>query len=570
MLANSRRVRSIFNRAAPHDKIMLNMQGALPKAFGLTSVFILGLSASILGMTMAIILPASAVAQTNAQNQKMVSVVLSNLPPQDSKEYQYLRDVAGAVGGEALPMSGSEMWLIDPERVDSLMHVCDEQNVDLAPVRESFRQVMSVMPDSEARAAAMKNAMRSGIVKSLTMTKIGDSGMVEYALGRGEKPMIGSQRGPEAMSDEIQIPISATEKITAKRTTVYTTRDGCFWHGRIAGSALPVSLMWWPNGRMAGSFTHDGKEYVIKNIEGDEHAVMELDPQKMPPEHPVMPAEFRERFSAPEGSPFLQRLPVEDLQNLQDVRDGAEPEIPEEIAKLLESQTLKPKRPSNSTELIEISVLFVYTKKAASHYTDIHKDIAALAAEQTTQSFRNSKIGNVRIEIAGSHQTDYDESEGNLFNHLWRFADRGDGHLEEIHKIRDEKKADIAVLIVDSPTGCGLATRVAAFANEAFAVVHHDCATTTFSVAHEIGHLIGTRHDRSLDKSTQPFPYGHGFANGTKWRTMMAYKSSCQSCPRLPVWSSPAVEIENEAAGDANTDNSRVIREQAARVAQFR
>ena len=31
-----------------------------------------------------------------------------------------------------------------------------------------------------------------------------------------------------------------------------------------------------------------------------------------------------------------------------------------------------------------------------------------------------------------------------------------------------------------------------------------------------------------------PFPYGHGFVNGTKWRDIMSYKESCGGCPRLP------------------------------------
>ena len=106
-------------------------------------------------------------------------------------------------------------------------------------------------------------------------------------------------------------------------------------------------------------------------------------------------------------------------------------------------------------------------------------------------------------------------------------------------RLRDKYKADVAVLIVDDPQGCGLATRVFADADEAFAVVHHECAATTYSLAHEIGHIIGARHDLNLDKIMTPFPFGHGFVNGTKWRDIMSYKESCGGCPRLPVWSSP-------------------------------
>jgi hypothetical protein len=147
--------------------------------------------------------------------------------------------------------------------------------------------------------------------------------------------------------------------------------------------------------------------------------------------------------------------------------------------------------------------------------------------------------------------------EGTHFDHVWRFADRGDGYMEEVHGLRDKYRADVAILIVDDPKGCGLATRVRADAAEAFAVVHHTCAAANYTLAHEIGHLIGASHELS-------------YVNGTKWRDIMGSKESCGGCPRVPVWSSPTVLIKGEPAGTAILDNARVIAEQAARVAAFR
>jgi hypothetical protein len=174
----------------------------------------------------------------------------------------------------------------------------------------------------------------------------------------------------------------------------------------------------------------------------------------------------------------------------------------------------------------------------------------------------------VRLELAHAYQTDYQES-GTHFDHVWRFADKGDGVMEEIHAVRDRHAADVAVLVVHDPRGCGLSTRVAADADEAFAVVHHECAVTTYSLAHEIGHIIGARHDRSLDSSDSPFPHGHGHVT-PHWRTMMAYQAACDGCPRVPFWSNPEVTIAGEPTGTESANNAKVIREHAARVAAFR
>jgi peptidyl-Asp metalloendopeptidase len=142
--------------------------------------------------------------------------------------------------------------------------------------------------------------------------------------------------------------------------------------------------------------------------------------------------------------------------------------------------------------------------------------------------------------------------------------------MDEIHDLRNKYDADVAVLLVDDAKGCGLSTRVFAEAYDAFSVVHHECAALSYSVAHEIGHLTGARHELTMDTTMTPFPYGHGYVNGTKWRVVMSYKERCGGCPRLPIWSSPKVMIRGEPAGTANEDNARVIAEQAARVANFR
>ena len=214
-------------------------------------------------------------------------------------------------------------------------------------------------------------------------------------------------------------------------------------------------------------------------------------------------------------------------------------------------------------------MIIAYTRKAAGNYADVKHDLIDLAIEEANELFRLSGLAHVKLRLVHAYETNYVE-EGLHFDHVWRFADKGDGYMEEIHALREKHRADVALLIVDDAKGCGLATRVYADADEAFAVVHHECAASSYTVAHEVGHIIGARHDVALDRVMTPFPYGHGYVNGTKWRDIMSYKESCGGCPRVPVWSSPLVKVRGEVAGTPDLDNARVIREQAARVAAFR
>jgi Metallo-peptidase family M12B Reprolysin-like len=216
----------------------------------------------------------------------------------------------------------------------------------------------------------------------------------------------------------------------------------------------------------------------------------------------------------------------------------------------------KPAMPDGKLEDVVIDVIVAYTKAAASGYADIVREVVEPAIEAGNESFQLSGIGHIKLHLVHAYQTNYVES-GDQFVHLWRFADKGDGYMDEIHELRDRYRADVAVLIVDDPDGCGQATRVSADEEDAFAVVHHACAKANFSLVHEIGHLLGASHER-------------GYVHGNEWRDIMSYKANCGGCPRLPIWSNPDVLIRGVPAGSAGHDNARVIAENGLRVAAFR
>jgi peptidyl-Asp metalloendopeptidase len=273
-------------------------------------------------------------------------------------------------------------------------------------------------------------------------------------------------------------------------------------------------------------------------------------------------ANARRRSAVGETRPVVEVIEARKPQALVPVTKGMRRPSRDERLALVAAKAEMPiaRRPEDESTPkpndIIIDVIVAYTNQAASNYPDIEHELVDLAIGETNKSFRLSNLGHIKLRLVHAYQTDYVE-EGAHFDHVWRFADKGDGHMEEIHSLRDEHRADVAILVVDDPKGCGLATRVRADADEAFAVVHYACAAANYTLAHEIGHLIGASHELS-------------YVNGTKWRDIMGSKESCGGCPRVPVWSSPTVLIKGEVAGTAILDNARVIAEQAARVAAFR
>jgi hypothetical protein len=335
--------------------------------------------------------------------------------------------------------------------------------------------------------------------------------------------------------------------------------------------------MWWKGGKFSGMFTYRGHMYVLKNMGSTVHAVVETDPGKMPPDHGAMgsrrsgalPTDVKDDPLVARGEGVAMR--GDDRANRQDRQDaiGSAPAPAPASAPAKITPLSAAKQRALAAKKITIDVMILYTNRVAAKYVDVDTDLIALSIEQANESFANSGLGNIKLHLAYGQLVDYDESNGEHFNHLYRMVD-GEGVFAPVRALRNEKRADVVALIVDDSSGCGLSTRVAADAEEAFVVVHHACAALTYSIAHEIGHIIGARHDRALDHNETPFAYGHGFVNGSKWRDVMSYKASCNGCPRVPIWSNPRVKYKGDTAGALDADNARVILEQAERVAKFR
>ena len=442
---------------------------------------------------------------------------------------------------------------------------------------EHWNEVLNPMlgaPAMDAKSKAMVDmAMQSKSTAGVGMMAPKTAGVVEYALTKGI-----NDKASASQPMRVKIGLNDKLSVTAVRKSV-TIDDNhrCTWHGTVEGTQYPVTIVWWGTGRITGTVHYGSRLYQLKYLGPEMVGVVETMTEMMPDEHARASPKRMQDMKMQEDTLFMHgdSGAMRPKRSDTDARDDA---VKGSRVVVVDPKDLKKAPPiagsakgAPAAGRIVIDVMVAYTAKAAAHYTDIRRDLIELAIEETNHSFRASGIGNIEVRLVHAHETDYVEAGADHFDHVWRMADKGDGFMEEIPKLRDEKKADVVVLVVDDAQGCGLATRVAPEAEEAYAVVHHECAATSYSIAHEIGHLLGARHDRSLDTNATPFVYGHGFVSAdNQWRTMMSYKAGCNGCPRLPIWSTPAKVVDGKPAGDELSNNARVIQEQAARVAGFR
>lgn len=253
-------------------------------------------------------------------------------------------------------------------------------------------------------------------------------------------------------------------------------------------------------------------------------------------------------------------------------------------------QTLPPVLGPGTSAVFIVDVLVVYTgnARASAGGTDEIESAIMLAVAEANTIYQNS-LANVRVRSVGLHEVDY-VGTGNFSDDLNRLRAVDDGFMDDVHAIREERGADVTVLITQTgDTGFGglaftmmdfkTPSEMAAFRDHAFSVVRFSELVGTFTFVHEISHNLGCQHDRENargpDGETQagafPFSFGHRFDfDGRTFRTVMAYPPGEQ----LPFISNPFIEILGvrlgvEEAEENSADNVETISRTASTVASF-
>lgn len=213
-----------------------------------------------------------------------------------------------------------------------------------------------------------------------------------------------------------------------------------------------------------------------------------------------------------------------------------------------------------------IDVMVLYTNQAAASTPDLSAH-ANNAVQWSNETLNNSNI-NATLNFVHAQQVDYNDT-GFFETDLDRLVNPNDGYIDFIHSLREWVGADIVVMLTSSGNYCGLAADIEATSNLAFAIAKAGCVFgELLTFPHEIGHLIGGRHD--VDPLGDPRPYAHGYVSPDEsWQTVMSISGSSA---RIPYWSSPDILHPEDfiPMGTAEwNDVRRVWIERAPTVAGF-
>ena len=316
------------------------------------------------------------------------------------------------------------------------------------------------------------------------------------------------------------------------------------WIGHIEGLGnSQVTLVVKKNEVLVGNISSADGKYEVRFAADGVHVINEIDEQGLPPHADpiaVNPTEAGETFAAASTA----------AEAGED--DGSQ---------------------------IDIMVVYTPAARTAAGGVLAMEALIDLAVEETNTAFANSLIS-PRLRLVHSAEVNYVET-GDMGLDLPRLRSTTDGYMDEVHAWRDTYNADQVSLIEATGNYCGIAYLMnnvsSSFQSWAFSVVHRSCATGNLTFGHELGHNLGSHHDRLNSGSTPAYPYSYGYqAPDLAFRTVMAYNCAA-GCPRIQAFSNPDVlsggqpiGIDYEADPANSADNTRSINNTAYIFANFR
>ena len=364
------------------------------------------------------------------------------------------------------------------------------------------------------------------------------------------------QLEPQAESVGQRVRFNLFDDAVADLELARATRPlsgGLHWFGKEAGDNIESAVLSIVEGRTSGSLTVGSRFFRIEHIAGPIHRIEELTAER---------ESFGQDALIPPGAPKTQPL-----------------------AQLLQAP---PTAEMTSSHVVDILVCYTPSgKNRAGGKTQI-EDRASLAVAEANSALVNSGAGSVQwnlvaaVEVSpsapGDNSAPSEAANATYLNYLTY-------DMTHVHALRDTYGADIVSLWIDNAAsgtiGIGWIMPDLAiqyewydFAPFGFNVVEtHFARGPQYTFAHEVGHNLGSAHNRASAQSPGAYSYSYGFQQPDAFYTLMSYSSGCSGCAPVNAWSNPNVLINGKpsgATGSQSADNARSLTNTAPLAEAFR
>lgn len=339
--------------------------------------------------------------------------------------------------------------------------------------------------------------------------------------------------------DRVKLNLFSDVEVTAALKAVTPTDIGFAWVGTLEGIPGSHVTLVYGEGVLVGNITRPGAAYRVMYTPAGVHVIEEVDPKAFPPE--------------------LEPTPVPDS-------DGELSPMTGQMGSVT----------AMADSGVRFDVLVVYTtaaKNAAGGTAGI-KNLINLGISETNTAYSNSGVI-PRLRLVYSGEVSYTES-GNLQTDRDRLQNPSDGHMDNVHSLRNTYGADLVKLVVSTSAGgaCGIAFLMCgsnpSFESSAFSVTARNCISPNYTFGHELGHNMGSNHAPDDPTGCGAFNYSFGYKDPLdRFRTVMAYDCS-PSCPRVLHFSNPSVYYSGAVTGTSTQNNATSINNVRTVVANFR
>jgi hypothetical protein len=255
-----------------------------------------------------------------------VPVIITRFPEDRAAAYALLRRTSGMDAGKSLDMTGAEVWRIPRTEITTVLNSLGALGCVVIDLSDAAKGIsMDLKSVSLLNESQRKSLMRLRLSKgraSSSIVAMPHPAVMEYAFMAGQTP--GAER-PASSADvgalhRVRVPIAdGGSPVTLVRAKPTIKTEGAFtWFGQVEETGERAILMLWPDGEITGYVGFKGKIYAIEHIDDRIHAVAEVDPVTLPPDHASLEAgPGRSTASLPPLPPEPQVTPIPDAERLR-------------------------------------------------------------------------------------------------------------------------------------------------------------------------------------------------------------------------------------------------------------